>query len=166
MFKFDRRNLVFGLYLLVLVAIAQYVTDYFNLPVWPAFMVMIFYFVEQMDAKKAPHILGGAVAGIAGILLFAPTIALLTPIIGAEAAKIGLILVLIYAIVAFGETLPIVFNSYAFMFLTVTGVAVAAPSPSPFLWMAMAAVGGAVLIGGVILISKIMGTPITQPVAE
>ena len=92
MMKFNRHSLIFGLYLLVLVAIAQYVGDYFAFPIWPAYMCLIFFFVDQLDVKKVPHIIVGGIAGIAGILLFAPVIAFLAPYIGVEASKIGLIL--------------------------------------------------------------------------
>jgi hypothetical protein len=161
MVKFDRHTLTFGLYLLVLVGVAQYVGDYFRLPIWPAYMAMIFFFVDHMETKKAPHILVGGVAGIAAILLFAPTITFFAPYIGVEASKIALILVLVYAIVAFNPILPAIFNSYAFMFLTVSGLALEAPEPNPYLWMAVEAVGGTILILGVIGINKIMGPPPT-----
>ncbi len=163
--KFNRQRLVFGLYLLVLIAIAELVADHFGLPAWPAFMAMIFFFVEHMDARKAPHILVGAVAGIACILLAAPVIGALAPFIGAEFAKIVYVLALVYAIVAFGEMVPLVFNNYAFMYLTVTGLAVQMPQPRPFLWMAVAGIGGGLLIAGVIGIVKWMsrGATAAQP---
>jgi len=40
--KFNRQRLVFGLYLLVLIAVAELVAGHFKLPAWPAFMAMIF----------------------------------------------------------------------------------------------------------------------------
>src|SRR5580693_8558321 len=157
--KFERHTLIFGLYLIVLVGIAQYVADYLKLPIWPAYMCMIFFFVDHMDVKKAPHIVVGAVAGIAAILLFAPVIGSLAPHIGAEAAKITLILALVYSIVAFNSSFPLVFNSYAFMFITVSGLALETTAPNPYLWMAVAAIGGSLLIAGVVLIGKIAGPP-------
>ena len=159
MFKFHRHTLIFGVYLIVLVGIFQYVADALALPAWPAYMAMIFFFVEHMDPKKASHILVGGVAGFAGILLFAPFIGFFSPMIGAEASKIALILILVYAIVALGESLPVVFNAYAFMFLTIAGLALEAPGPNVYEWMGITVIGGAILIGGVILINKIMGPP-------
>ena len=163
--KFNRQRLVFGLYLLVLIAVAELFAGYFGLPAWPAFMAMIFFFAEHMDPKKAPAILVGGVFGIACILLAAPIIGALAPVIGLEFARLVYILGIVYAIVAFGEMLPLIFNNYAFMFLTVTGLAMHLPEPKPFLWMAVAGLGGGLLIAGVLGIVKFMsvGTKASQP---
>ena len=161
--KFDRHRLVFGLYLLVLIAAAVLITGHFNLPAWPAFMAMVFFFVEDMDPKKVPHILVGGMFGIGCILLAAPTIGALAPIIGVEYATLVYILGIVYAIVAFGEMVPLLFNNFAFMYLTVTGIAVQLPAPNPYLWMAITGIGGTLLIAGVIAIGKLMRTPATSP---
>jgi hypothetical protein len=159
--KFDRQRLVFGLYLLVLIAAAVLITGHFKLPAWPAFMAMVFFFVEDMDVKKVPQILVGGMFGTGCILLAAPTVGALAPLIGVEYATLVYILGIVYAIVAFGEMLPLVFNNFAFMYLTVTGIAVQAPEPDPYLWMAITGIGGALLIAGVVVIGKLMGTPAT-----
>lgn len=156
MARFNRQRLVFGLYLLVLIVIAEVITGHFKLPAWPAFMAMIFFFVEHMDPKKAAHILVGGVFGIACILLAPPMVGALAPHIGLELARLVYILAIVYAIVAFGEMAPMFFNNYAFMFLTVTGLAMQLPQPRPLLWMAVAGVGGGLLIAGVIGIGKLM----------
>jgi hypothetical protein len=159
--KFDRHRLVFGLYLLVLIAAAVLITGHFKLPAWPAFMAMVFFFVEEMDRGKVPQILVGGVFGIACILLATPIIAALAPLIGVEYATLAYILGVVYAIVAFGEIVPLLFNNYAFMYLTVTGLAVQAPDPNPTLWMAITGIGGALLIAGVVGIGKLMSPPAT-----
>jgi hypothetical protein len=161
--KFNRQRLVFGLYLLVLIAVAELVAGHFKLPAWPAFMAMIFFFVEHMDVKKAPHILVGAVFGIACILLATPIVGALAPVIGVELATLAYILGIVYAIVAFGEMAPMFFNNYAFMYLTVTGVAMHLPQPKPYLWMAIAGIGGGLLIAGVVGIGKLMSRSANAP---
>jgi hypothetical protein len=154
--KFNRHRLIFGLYLLVLIAAAVLLTGHFKLPAWPAFMAMIFFFVEDMDPKKVPHILVGAVFGIACILLATPIVEALAPLIGVEFATLVYILGIVYAIVAFGEIAPLFFNNFAFMYLTVAGLGMQLPEPNPILWMAVAGIGGALLIAGVVGIGKLM----------
>jgi len=161
MAAFNRQRLVFGLYLLVLIAAAELIAGHFKWPAWPAFMAMIFFFVEHMDVKKAPHILVGGVFGIGCILLAMPTISALAPLIGVEFARLAYILGIVFAIVAFGEMAPMFFNNYAFMSLTVTGLAMQLPQPDPYQWMAVAGVGGGLLIAGVVGIGKLMSPPAT-----
>ncbi|HVW25874.1 MAG TPA: hypothetical protein VHC69_10915 [Polyangiaceae bacterium] len=154
--KFDRTRLIFGLYLLVIIAAFELLIGHFKVPGWPAYVAMIFFFVEHMDVKKAPAIVVGGTFGIGLILLARPIIGALAPLVGVELAGLVFVLALVYSIVAFGEMVPMLFNNYAFMTLTVTGVAVRQPNPNPFLWMAIAAVGGAALIAGVIGIGRLM----------
>ena len=156
MAKFDRQRLIFGLYLLVLIAIAEVAVGALEVPAWPAFLAMIFFFVEHMDVKKARAIVVGGTFGIGLLLLAKPIIGALAPMMGVDLARLTFILGLVYAIVAFGEMLPTFFNNYAFMSLTVAGVAAEHPNPNPFLWMAISAVGGSALIAGVVAIGKIM----------
>ena len=165
MHKLNKQRLMFGLFLLVLIAAIELVAGRFKLPAWPAFIAMIFFFVEQMDVKKAPHILVGGAFGIACILLAKPIVSALAPLLGVELATLAFVLILVYAIVAFGEMLPMFFNNYAFMYLTVTGIAVQQPSPNPFLWMAITLIGGGVLIAGVVGIGKLMQAQAAKPAA-
>jgi hypothetical protein len=153
---FNRQRLIFGAYLLVLIALAELVAGRFHLPMWPAFMAMIFFFVEDMNPKKAPEILVGAVFGIACILLAGPIVGTLAPLLGLEAARLVFVLGIVFAIVAFGEMLPLVFNNYAFMYLTVTALAMELTHRNPYLWMAVAVAGGGLLIVGVIGIGKMV----------
>jgi len=163
MLKFNRHSLIFGLYLLVLVAIARNTGDSTDNNMRRLLRVHLVNEKEDQAHVCRPQRKLEVIAGIAGILLFPPVIGFLAPYIGVEASKIGLILALVYAIVAFNASLPIVFNNYSFMFLTVSGLALRAPGARPFVWMAVTGLGGALLIGGVIGIGKIVGPPPTPP---
>lgn len=161
--NFNPQRLIFGAYLIVLIALAELVIGHFALPAWPAFMAMIFFFAEHMDVKKAPHILVGGTFGIGLVIVAKLMVTGLAPLMGLELAKLTFVLVVVYAIVAFGEMLPILFNNYAFMYLTVSGLAAQLPNPKPLLWMAMAAIGGAALIAGVVGIGKWMARGAAVP---
>jgi hypothetical protein len=168
MARLNRRRLVFGLYLIVLVALAELAAGYFKLPGWPAFVALILFFIEHMDVKKVPAILVGALVGVAFVLLAPSAIAFLGRFLGPAWGQLAYILLAVYLIVAFGEMLPLFFNNYAFLYLTVCGLALETPNPNPYLWAVVAALGGALLIGGAVLIGKIVGghaaaTPAHQP---
>jgi hypothetical protein len=163
--KFSRRRLIFGLYLIVLVGIAEIVTGRLRVPAWPAFIALVLFFLEHMDVKKVPHILVGALVGI-GLLLLAPAaIGVLARLLGAQWGELAYILIAVYLIVALHDVLPMFFNSYAFMFLTVGGLALATPAPNPYVWALMALVGGALLIAGAVLIGRISPPATPAPVA-
>jgi hypothetical protein len=159
MAKLNPQRLVFGLYLLVLIVAGEVVFHHFALPAWPAFMVMIFFFVEHMNAKKIPEILVGGAVGIACVILAKFMVGALAPMMGVQIATLVFIVVVVYAIVAFGEVVPVVFNNYAFMYLTVSAAIANAnrEAANPFLWMAIELVGGGIFIAGIIGITKIMG---------
>ena len=152
--KIDRQRLVFGAFLLVLISVAQISFARFELPAWPAYLSMIFFFVEQMNEKKVPAILIGGAFGIALLFLFPPVVAVLSPLLGAELAQLAVILALVFLIVVLGEAMPMLFNNYAFTSLTVAGVAIQTPNPNPVLWIVIIALGGGAMIAGVLGIVK------------
>ncbi|MGH7437897.1 MAG: hypothetical protein ACRENE_19635, partial [Polyangiaceae bacterium] len=86
--KFDRQLLVFGLYLLVPIAVFEIVTGHLHVPAWPAFVAMVFFFAEHMDPKKVLPILVGGAAGIGCILLARPFIGAIAPVTGVELGRL------------------------------------------------------------------------------
>jgi hypothetical protein len=155
--KFDRQRLIFGFFVLMFIVVTELVTALLKLPAWPAYVVWTLFFIEQMNAKKAPHILVGAATGIGLILLAPPSIGLLAPMFGAEWGRLVYILLAVYAIVAFGEMVPLVLNNYAFLYFIIGGLALQVPGANPYVWMFTALIGGGLLIGGTMVAGKIMG---------
>jgi hypothetical protein len=124
MAKVDPQRLIFGLFLIVLVLVGEVLLGHFKLPGWPAFMVMIFFIMEHMNKDKAPHILVGGLFGIVCLILLTMFRSVFAPMLGIELATLLFVAIFIFAIVAFGEMVPMVLNNYAFMFFTVAaGVA-------------------------------------------
>jgi hypothetical protein len=157
MAKLSPMRLIFGLFLIVLVVIGEIILDHFQLPTWPAFMIMIFFFVEHMDIKKAPNILVGGLFGIACLILAKFFVMALAPSLGPALPKLLFVVIIVYLIVALGEIIPLVFNNYAFMFLTVSVLAMKTPDPKPLVWMGVELIGGAIFIAGIMGILKIVG---------
>ncbi|HUN56092.1 MAG TPA: hypothetical protein VMU29_13150 [Smithella sp.] len=160
MAKLSKDRLIFGLLLLVLIALGEIILGHFKLATWPAFMVMIFFFEAHMDTKKAANILVGGLFGIANLIIIKMFLQAVAPSLGLELAKLVYILVFVYLIVALGEVVPILFNNYCFMYFLVAAVAAMAPMSSPnvvFEWMGIEIVGGGLFILGILCIMKIMG---------
>lgn len=121
--KLRKERLVFGVYLIGLIIAIELLLHHFHLPTWPVFLVMIFFFEAHMDKQRAPHLIMGAVVGIACYVLTVQFVELTGPHIGIATARLVFICLAVYSIVAFGEVLPMVFNNYAFMFFLVSGLA-------------------------------------------
>jgi hypothetical protein len=156
MAKLDPQRLIFGLFLIVLIVIAEVVLNHLKLPSWPAFMIMIFFFMEHMDVGKVPGMLVGGLFGIGGIILLKFFIQALAPSLGMELPILIFVAVFVYLIVAFGEMLPIIFNNYAFMFFMISALAVKTPNPNPFVWMAIEVVGGGIFIAAIVGILRLL----------
>ena len=57
---FNKANLVFLVLLLILIVAGFLVLEPMNFATWPAFMIMIFFFIAHMNIKEAPAILIGS----------------------------------------------------------------------------------------------------------
>ncbi len=153
---FTKKSLLFGFLLVAFIIVFEIIMAALSLPAWPAFMVMIFFFVVHEDTKQAPHILIGGLAGILCVVLSELFIDVLMPVMGHEAAKLLFIGLFVYAIVLLKDAIPYVFNSYAFMFFLVSAIARPTATVSPFVWMAVELVVGAVFILGILGINRIV----------
>jgi hypothetical protein len=110
---FTKRSILFGFLLVALIIVFEIIMARLDLPAWPAFMVMIFFFVTHEDIKQAPNILIGGLAGILCVILIGMFVDALKPVMGLEAAKLLFIGLFVYAIVLLQDAIPYVFNSYA-----------------------------------------------------
>ncbi len=153
---FSKKSIVFGFLLVAFIIVSEIILARLHLPAWPAFMVMIFFFVVHEDTRQAPNILIGGLAGILCAILIKDFMAMLEPAIGAEAAKLLFIGLFVYSIVLFKDAIPWVFNSYAFMFFLVAALGGQAPQPQPYVWMGVELVAGTIFIAGIVGINKVV----------
>jgi hypothetical protein len=151
---FTKKNVLFGFLLVVFVIVFEIILARLELPAWPAFMVMIFFFVVHEDIKQAPGILIGGLAGIVCVLLLAVFIDALKPVMDHEAAKLIFIGLFVYSIVLLKDAIPYVFNSYAFMFFLVAALAKQAPNANPYIWMGVEFLVGVIFILGILGINR------------
>lgn len=153
---FTKNNILFGFLLVAFVIAFEIILAYLKLPAWPAFMVMIFFFVVHEDTKQAPGILIGGLAGIVCVLLLEIFIDALKPFTGHETAKLIFIGLFVYSIVMLKDAIPYIFNSYAFMFFLVAALAKQTPNANPYIWMGVELLVGCIFILGILGINRIV----------
>jgi hypothetical protein len=153
---FTKRNILFGFLLVAFVIVFEIIFFPLSLPAWPAFMVMILFFVVHEDPRHAPHILIGGLAGIVCLVLSEMFIEALLPVMGHEAAKFLFIGLFVYAIVMLKDAIPYVFNSHAFMFFLVAALARPTAKVTPFVWMGVELIVGGIFIAGILGINRLV----------
>ncbi len=151
---FNRYNIVFGLLLVALIMVAEVAIYYLELPGWPMFAALVFFFLCHLDTKTIPAIFIGGLTGIICIVLLGYLSILLTPILGDFIPKMIFIGLFVFSIVLFKDVFPLVFNSYAFMFFLMAGMVHGATAP--LVLAAITLLGGGFMIGGTILINKLL----------
>ena len=159
---FTKKGVLFGFLLVAFIIVFEIILASLSLPAWPAFMVMIFFFVVHEDLRQTPHILIGGLTGIVCVVLIEDFMHLLGPSVGMEAAKLAFIGLFVYAIVLLKDAIPYVFNSYAFMFFLVSAIARPSATVSPFVWMAVELVVGVIFILGILGINRIVSAILTE----
>ena len=87
--------------------------------------------------------------GIVCAVLIGIFIDVLKPVMNHEAAKLLFIGLFVYAIVLLKDTIPWVFNSFAFMFFLVSSIALQATNANPYVWMGVELVVGVIFILGI-----------------
>lgn len=86
---------------------------------WPAFFMMISFFITGADVKNLPSIAIGAVTGlILAFLLLMMAVPTMTAL-GPTAGLLLLIWIIIFLIVFGGEFVPQAFNNFAFIYFTI-----------------------------------------------
>jgi hypothetical protein len=163
---FSKKSILFGFLLVAFIIVFEIILARLGLPAWPAFMVMIFFFVVHEDVSLAPNILIGGLSGIVCVVLIREFMHFFGPSIGDEAAKLTFIGLFVYAIVLLKDALPYVFNSYAFMFFLVAAIASKEPGQSPYVWMAVELVVGAVFIAGILGINRVVAAVLAEGEGE
>ncbi len=168
MVKFNKIRLFFGLLLIILIGIGEVICHAVNLPAWPAFFVMIFFFVEERNMKKALNILIGGAFGILLIIAAGYFIPFLMRLgLSQFPAFLTFVLLFVYCIVALGEIIPWLFNNYAFMAILFAGTYMKTPdAQNPVVLAAILIIGGAIFIAGIIGIEKIVIKVMAPPQAE
>lgn len=130
---FNKMNIIFLILLLAIVMVGEFVLEGMHLPTWPAFIVMIFFFMAHMNMKEVPAILLGSAFGMINLILIESWVVSTVPLLGGNLtkytdphtveaifySKLIYIALFISLIVFLKDILPWIFNNYAFMSFTI-----------------------------------------------
>jgi hypothetical protein len=166
---FTRHRILFGILLIALIIAAEFAFHYSELPAWPAFLGMIFFFLGKRDVKLIAPILAGGLFGILCSFLIVPFKAAFGTTLGDSFnALVFFVAVFVLCIVLFKDALPLLMNDYAFMLFLVSSIAFRAEkgfnpagvpgvghAPLFLMWMSIALIGGGILIAGVIGVARL-----------
>lgn len=112
--------MILGLVIATCVVLGVYVMGLFGIHmVWPAFFIMISFFLMGADVKNLPTIMIGAISGLVFAFLLCTALTPLQNAIGDPAATLLLVWIAVFLIAALGEVLPHVCNNYAFAYFTI-----------------------------------------------
>ncbi len=125
---------------------------------WPAFFIMISFFITGADVNNLPKIVIGAITGL--LLSFLLLIAA-APAMAALGATLGLLILVwlvVFLIVFGGEFLPQAFNDFAFIYFTIAlifAAEAATMTPAAIVseyvtWALTAVLGGGGILAGII----------------
>jgi len=113
-------HIILGLVIATAVVLGVYVMGLLGIhAVWPAFFIMISFFLMGADVKNLPTIMIGAVAGLVFAFLLVTALTPLQQSIGDPAATLLLVWIAVFIIAALGEVLPHICNNYAFAYFTI-----------------------------------------------
>ncbi len=126
---------------------------------WPAFFIMISFFITGADVKNLPSIFIGCITGL--VLAFLLLIAA-TPTMAALGATVGLLVlvwIVVFTIVFGKEFVPQAFNDFAFIYFTIAlifAAEAATMTPAAIVsqyvtWALTAILGGGGILAGIIV---------------
>lgn len=157
MVKFNKGRIVFGIILMPVIAFGIIVSHALHIPAWPAFIIMIFFFLGHMDKKLIPSIVVGSAFGILLIIPFGIMIKVFGPVYGKLSVILFFTMMLVFIIIAFGEMVPTLINNYAFTTMLITGVEMTyVVKVHPFKLVAIGVIGGLFFIGSILGIIRML----------
>lgn len=131
----NKQKAIFLVLLLLLIVLSESALHGLHLIAWPAFMVMVLFFVSHRDIKQAPKILLGGAFGIFNLILIKAWYNATVPWFGGDMSKytdpltqtamfhskLIYICLFVTLILLLKDVLGWIFNDYAFLFFLAAG---------------------------------------------
>ncbi len=158
-------KLVAGISVAVWILVTIEILGRFNIhQVWPAALVVLFFFLGHADTKNIPNIFVGAAVGLLMASALPVCVKFLVPTLGLKPAIYVMVGVMVFLIVALGDVAHIAFNDYNFAYFT---IALIFPEQLTVHWLATLVFAGAFFLFAVLYSIKwIMQALAKAPAAE
>ena len=149
--------------LLAWIAVWEIILHNGHFPTWPVFLCMVSFFLAHQNTAEISKIIIGACVGELAVYFLA--FHYLPAVDRSFTLQLVFILVFVGLIVLFQNTVPKVFNSYAFLFCMVGALGARADNLEPTIfkglpiivaWLVLTAVGGTIVVYGCVMIGKIV----------
>ncbi|OLN30185.1 hypothetical protein [Desulfosporosinus metallidurans] len=159
---FNMHNVVLGVLLVALIMVGEVVLEKFHLATWPAFMIMVFFFMAHAKIKEAPAILIGCFFGFCNLIIIKYWYGLTVPIFGGNMAKatspetveamfnskLVYVAIFVLSIIFLKDVITWVFNDYAFMVFIFAALASGGNSAAALVGKTVAGAANAVAAKG------------------
>lgn len=146
----NKESIMAGLVVAIWVVILCFVAGAFKISTtWPAFLVMITFFLTDLNPKNLINILVGGCAGLLSTPLFYKLLVTLIPSIGQSVAILLLVFLFVFVIIGLKEFFPILFNNY-FMLCWTVSLIIPIQQQATFTWIGVMIIGGLGVVGGIL----------------
>lgn len=135
-------------------------------PAWPMFFVTIFFAVSGGNVKEIKSIILSGFVAICMLYLLNKILGVLSPVMGGTAALALLIFIVLALIIVGGNFFPLFLNNYTFGYLTIGTIDFSIIEERFVGWLLMFLIGGAIILGGVLAISILVGKAFSKTVAS
>ncbi|HKK95139.1 MAG TPA: hypothetical protein VJ916_02285 [Anaerovoracaceae bacterium] len=123
---------------------------------WPAYLVVIFFFNSHFDISNLKSIFGGGAMGLVLGYTFPTILGTLTPVMGPEYAFYALIAITLLIILGLGPVAHYLFNPVTFAYSLLALINIGEVQEQFFVWLTTHFIGGALCIGGIYGVVKMM----------
>lgn len=112
---------------------------------WPASLLLLFYFENGAKREKIKTIYSGATVGLLYALGVFFSVEQLTPLLGLQVSIYTMVFLAVFLLIVLGDLSHMLFNNYAFCYFT---VALIFQTQSTLKWLFVLYAGGGILLAG------------------
>jgi len=155
--KITRQDIIPLICIAAWVVILNAIIFIYQIPhTWTMFMAVVLFFLMGANKKCLPEIFIGGLVGMGSTWLLIMAATALTPIVGPLAGFVIPLAIIVFAVIILNPFVPVVFNNVAFAFLIISAINLDKVLANTLPYMVVFLIGGAVVIGGCMIMLRII----------